>query len=91
MDIGRGDEQSYIEVPAGQVQSVIFISLNYILMFQAGLLVHTKDFKEFEEDGEPQPLGMEHVYFPLGLWLAGLLLSSFFLLVEIIIKYRGNR
>ena len=55
------------------------------------MLVLTKEFKGFVNDGKPEPLGMEHVYFPLGLWLAGLLLSSFVLLVEFIIKYRGNR
>ena len=31
---------------------------------------------------------MEHFYFPLGLWLAGILLSTFFLLAEIIIHRR---
>ena len=31
---------------------------------------------------------MEHVYFPLGLWLAGLLVSANFLLAEIIIHRR---
>ena len=31
---------------------------------------------------------MEHVYFPLGLWLAGLLMSAIFLLAEIIINRR---
>ena len=60
-------------------------------MLQAGLLNLELDFKEFENDDKPQPLGMEHIFFALGLWLVGLLLSSFFLLVEFIIKYRGNR
>ena len=41
---------------------------------------------EPEEEGEPlEPLRMEHFYFPLGLWLGGLLLSAIFLLAEIII------
>ena len=31
---------------------------------------------------------MEHIYFPLGLWLAGLLISTIFLLAEIIIHRR---
>ena len=31
---------------------------------------------------------MEHIYFPLGLWLAGLLISAIFLLAEIIIHRR---
>ena len=40
---------------------------------------------EKEEDGEPEPLRMEHFYFPLGLWLVGILLSVLCLLAEIII------
>ena len=31
---------------------------------------------------------MEHILFPLGLWLAGLLISTIFLLAEIIIHRR---
>ena len=31
-----------------------------------------------------EPLTMEHINFPLGLWLAGLLLSTVFLLAEMI-------
>ena len=31
---------------------------------------------------------MEHILFPLGLWLAGLLISAIFLLAEIIIHRR---
>ena len=42
---------------------------------------------EKQDDG-PGPLGMEHFYFPIGLWLAGLLLSAIFLLAEIIIHRR---
>ena len=45
-------------------------------------------FKVEEEDAEPEPLRMEHFYFPLGLWLAGLLISAIFLLAEIIIHRR---
>ena len=45
-------------------------------------------FKEEEEDDEPEPLRMEHFYFPLGLWLAGVLISVIFLLAEIIINRR---
>ena len=40
-------------------------------------------FEEEPEDDEPEPLRMEHFYFPLGLWLAGLGLSIIFLLAEI--------
>ena len=71
-------------------QSVLFL-INYILTFQAGLLVAEVPFKEEEEDDEPEPLGMEHYYFPLGLWLVGLLLSALCLVAEIIIKRRGNQ
>ena len=45
-------------------------------------------FKAEKEDDEPEPLRMEHFYFPLGLWLAGLLISTIFLLAEIIIHRR---
>ena len=42
------------------------------------------------ETDEPKPLKMEHFYFPLGLWLAGLLLSALSLLAEIIIHHVGG-
>ena len=41
-----------------------------------------------KEEDDPEPLRMEHIYFPLGLWLAGLLISAIFLLAEIIIHRR---
>ena len=41
-------------------------------------------FKQEKEDDDPEPLRMEHFYFPLGLWIVGLLLSTIFLLAEII-------
>ena len=66
----------------------MIISINCILKFQTGLTASEVLFKvEKEEDG-PEPLRMEHFYFPLGLWLTGLLLSAFFLLAEIIIHRR---
>ena len=40
---------------------------------------------------KPEPLKMEHFYFPLGLWLAGIILSAIFLLAEIIMKRLGNQ
>ena len=40
---------------------------------------------------KPEPLAMEHFYFPLGLWLAGIILSAIFLLAEIIMKRLGNQ
>ena len=45
-------------------------------------------FKEEEEDDDPEPLRMEHFYFPLGLWLVGLILSAIFLLTEIMLHRR---
>ena len=40
-----------------------------------------------EEEEEPlEPLRIEHVYLPLGLLVAGLVLSTFSFIVEIIIK-----
>ena len=41
-------------------------------------------FKEEKEDDDPEPLRMEHFYFPLGLWLAGIVLSAILFLAEII-------
>ena len=64
------------------------ITVNYILTFQAGLTVIEVGFKEEKEDDDPEPLRMEHFYFPLGLWLGGLILSAIFLLAEIIIHRR---
>ena len=40
---------------------------------------------------KPQPIAMEHIYFPLGLLLAGIILSAIFLLAEIIIKRLDTR
>ena len=48
------------------------------------------DFKKEVEDDGPEPLRMEHFYFPLGLWLVGILLSVFCLLAEIIIHRLGK-
>ena len=41
-------------------------------------------FKVEDPDVKPEALGMEHFYFALGLWLAGLVLSAISLLAEII-------
>ena len=46
--------------------------------------------KQIESD-KPQPLAMEHFYFPLGLLLAGIILSAIFLLAEIITKRLENQ
>ena len=48
------------------------------------------DFKAKKEDSDPEPLRMEHFYFPLGLWLVGIVLSVFSFLAEIIIHRLGK-
>ena len=42
-------------------------------------------FKAEEEDDEPEPLRMEHFYFPLGMWVVGILLSVLCFIAELII------
>ena len=71
--------------------SSILILVNYILTFQAGLTINEVPFKVEAPDDEPEPLAMEHFYFPLGIWLAGLVVSVICLLAEIINKYRENQ
>ena len=62
------------------------------MTFQAGLVVFEFPFGEEGENDEPaEPLKMEHFIFPLGLWLAGLVLSTLCLLIEIIIQRCGNQ
>ena len=64
----------------------IFLHLTlYILTFQAGLTVIEVHFKEEKEADDPEPLRMEHFYFPLGMWLVGIFLSVFCFAGEIII------
>ena len=71
--------------------SSIFILVNFILTFQAGLTIIEVPFKVEAPDDEPEPLGFEHIRFPLGLWLAGLVVSVIFLLAEIINKRREKQ
>ena len=52
------------------------------------MLVTEVPFKVKEKDDGPEPLTLDHILFPLGLWLAGLLISTIFLLAEIIIHRR---
>ena len=83
MDIGGGVEQSLDEVPAGNIEFYIF-SIKYNLIFQAGLVVIEVGFNEEHPDDKAEPLEMEHFHLPLGLWLAGLVVSTIFLLAEMI-------
>ena len=62
-----------------------FLLFHYILTFQAGLTIIEVGYTEEQPDDDPMPLKMEHFYFPLGMWLVGILLSAVFLLAEIII------
>ena len=59
------------------------LSINYKSTFQAGLVGTEVGVEDKIRDDELEPLGMEHFYFPLGLWLTGLLVSASFLLAEI--------
>ena len=43
------------------------------------------------ETDKPEPLEMEHFYFGLGLWSAGLVISVICLLAEIIVNYISKR
>ena len=47
-------------------------------------------FIEIRKLNKLEPLRMEHFYFPLGLWLVGILLSVFSFLAEIIIHRLGK-
>ena len=51
-------------------------------------MVNEVDFEQEPEDDKPEPLEMEHFYLPLGLWLAGLVISAIILLAEIIVNRR---
>ena len=46
--------------------------------------VFFKNLPKFEEVGKPEPLRMEHFYFPFGLWFAGTMISLLCFLAEII-------
>ena len=61
------------------------------MTFQAGLVVNVIEFYEEPNDDKPEPLEMEHFYFPLGLWLTGLVISVICLLTEIILNYIRKR
>ena len=59
---------------------------------QAGLVATEVLFKEEKQENDgPEPLGLEHFYFPLALCLVGLLLSALCLVAEIIFIPRANQ
>ena len=64
--------------------------IKYNLIFQAGLVINEVSFSEKVEESKPEPLGLEHFHFPLGLWILGILLSIFFFLAEIIFHRIGR-
>ena len=80
MDLGGGVQQSYVEVPAGHCQFYIYF-----------LYSNEMPFIVEPPDDKPKALEMEHIIFPLGLWLAGLVISVICLLAEIISKYFENQ
>ena len=47
-------------------------------------------FKEEPEDDEPEPLNMEHIHLPVGLWCVGTLISLLCLIAEIIIHRKTD-
>ena len=49
------------------------------------------DFDVEPNDDKPEPLEMEHFYFPLGLWTAGLVISTIFLLAEMFTRRKSKR
>ena len=73
------------------VESVLFISLNYIFIFQAGLTIAEVHFKEEEEVDKKEPLLMEHFSLPIGLWFVGTLITIILFLAEIIINYINKK
>ena len=56
------------------------------LVLQAGLLVNEVDFDEKPDEEPIEPLRLEHFYFPLTLWLGGMVLSALSFALEIIIR-----
>ena len=47
-------------------------------------------FKQEPEDDEPEPLKMEHIHLPVGLWCVGTLISLLCLIAEIIIHRKTD-
>ena len=47
-------------------------------------------FKQEPEDDKPEPLKMEHIHLPVGLWCVGTLISLLCLIAEIIIHRKTD-
>ena len=90
MDTGGGVQQSHSPVPAGQYESHLS-KLSNSLILKAGLVLAENIFPEFPDDEPIGPLKMDHIYFPLMLWIGGLVLSAVAFLAEIIFKRIGNQ
>ena len=56
------------------------------VVLQAGLLVAEVLMDEKQDEEPIEPLRLEHFYFPLTLWLAGMVLSALSFALEIIIR-----
>ena len=73
-----------------QVTVSSIFTIKYNLTLQAGLQATEVGFKEEPEDDEPEPLEMEHIHLPVGLWCVGTLISLLCLIAEIIIHRKTD-
>ena len=60
-----------------------FNTIGFVVL-QAGLLVAEVLMDEKQDEEPIEPLRLEHFYFPLTLWLAGMVLSALSFALEII-------
>ena len=60
-----------------------FNTIGFVVL-QAGLLVAEVLMDEKQDEEPIEPLRLEHFYFPLTLWLAGMVLSALSFTLEII-------
>ena len=84
VDIGGGVQQSPVEVPAGHSLCAV-LSVELVLIFQAGLTVIEVHFEEEPQDDKPEALILEHIYLPLGILCVGFMISLCCLITEIFI------
>ena len=76
MDIRGGIQQSPVEVPAGHSLCAV-LSVELVLIFQAGLTVTEVNFEEEPQDDKPVALILEHIYLPLGILCVGFITLLF--------------